>query len=132
MPKESKYTKHIALRALSFIDKVLTEDNELAARRLTDLSKQHNLNQRLLCQCGIFETCKGTLFLVAFEFCSGTHELFEELVGILRGVGLRNVLHAFVGLVRSLLSMFLLSVHRMIPRDKIFGLYETNLYSGSI
>ena len=34
-------------------------------------------------------------------------------VGMLRGVGLRNVL--IVGLVRSLLSMFVLSVHHTIP-----------------
>ena len=39
-------------------------------------------------------------------------------VGILRGVGLRNVL--IVGLVRSMLSMFFLSVHNTIPRYNFF------------
>ena len=39
-------------------------------------------------------------------------------VGMLRGVGLRNVL--ILGFVRSLLSMFFLSVHHAIPGDKIF------------
>ena len=29
-----------------------------------------------------------------------------------------------VGLVRSWLSMFFLSVHHMIPRDEFFGLFE--------
>ena len=49
---------------------------------------------------------------------------------MLKGVGLRNGL--IVGLARSLLSMFFLSVHHMISRDKLFGLYEENPYSGSI
>ena len=58
----------------------------------------------------MFETCKTR---------SGTHGLFEELGRHVKGVGLRNVL--IVGLVMSALSMFFLSVHHMIPRDKILG-----------
>ena len=38
--------------------------------------------------------------------------------GMLRGVGLGNAL--IVGLVKSLLSMFFLSVHHTIHRDKTF------------
>ena len=53
-----------------------------------------------------------------FMFCLGTHGLLTNWVGMLRGVGLRNVL--IVGLVRSLSSMLFLSVHRTIPRDKFF------------
>ena len=49
-----------------------------------------------------------------FELFSGTHDLFEDLSRYDKGVDHRSVL--IVGLVRSLLSMFFLSVHRMIPR----------------
>ena len=49
---------------------------------------------------------------------------------MLSEVGHRNVL--IVGLVRSLLSVLFLSVHHMIPKDKLFGLHEANSYSGSI
>ena len=52
-------------------------------------------------------------------------------VGMLRGVGLRNVL--IVGLVRSLFSMFFLSGHHTIPGDKFFGRqYGASSYSGRI
>ena len=66
-----------------------------------------------------FETCKGPSSRLLFKFRSVTHGLFEDLGRHAKGVGLRNVL--IVGLVRSLLSMFFLSVHHMIPRDKIFS-----------
>ena len=55
------------------------------------------------------------LFLSSIRVPMG---FLRNWVGMLRGVGLRNVL--IVGLVRSLLSMFFLSVHHTIPRDKIF------------
>ena len=50
--------------------------------------------------------------------CQVPMGFLRSWVGMLKGVGLRNVL--IVGLVRSLLSMSFLSVHHMIPRDKIF------------
>ena len=55
------------------------------------------------------------LFLSSIRVPMG---FLRNCVGMLRGVDLRNVL--IVGLVRSLLSMFFLSVHHTIPRDKIF------------
>ena len=45
-------------------------------------------------------------------------------VVILIGVDHRSVL--VVGLVKNRLSMFFLSVHHMIPRDKFLGLLETS------
>ena len=41
---------------------------------------------------------------------------------MLRRVGLRNII--IVGLVRSPLSRFFLSVNDRNPKDKIFGLYK--------
>ena len=61
---------------------------------------------------------KGPPSRLFFKFCSGTHGLFEELGRHAKRGGLRNVL--IVGLVRSLLSMFFLSVHHSIPRGKVF------------
>ena len=78
---------------------------------------------------GLFKQVKGLSSRLLLKFRSGTHRPFEELGRHTKRVGLRNVLT--VGFVRSLLSMFILSVHHMIPRDKIFGLYEANPYSGS-
>ena len=52
-------------------------------------------------------------FLDFLSSVSGTHGLLRNWVGILRGLGLRNVL--IVGFIRSLLSMFFWSVHHRLP-----------------
>ena len=52
------------------------------------------------------------------KFHLDTQGLWRIWVGMLIGVGHRNVL--IVGLVRSWLSMFFLSVHRMITRDNFW------------
>ena len=45
-------------------------------------------------------------------------DFLRSWVGTLKGVGPKNVI--IVGLVRSPLRMYFLSMHHMIPRDKIF------------
>ena len=115
------------------LDKRECEEFEMA---LQHKSKLH-VYKELKCGVGFEEnlkhvkgpssTCTCTLRL---KFCSGTHGLLRSWVGMLKGASLRNVL--IVGLVRSLLSMFFLRVHHMIPRHNFFGLYVANRHSESI
>ena len=57
---------------------------------------------------GIFETCKGTLFWLLLSFVQVPINFLRSWVGMLKGVGLRNVI--IVGLIRILLTMFYLGV----------------------
>ena len=54
-----------------------------------------------------------------FKFCSGTHRLFEELDRHARREGSQEC-PIVSGLVRSLLSMFFMSVNHMISKDMSF------------
>ena len=107
------------------------EELEMA---LQHKSKLH-VYKELKCGFGFEEYLqhvKGPSSSLLFGFVQVPMDFLRSWVGMLKGLGLRNVL--IVGLMKSLLSMFFLSVHCMIPRDKIFGLYmyEENPYSVSI
>ena len=73
---------------------------------------------------------KGPLLDCFLSSIQAPIDFLRSWIGMLRGVGLRNVL--IVGLVRSSLGMSFLSVHYTIPGNKFFGLYEANSYSRSI
>ena len=99
------------------LDKRECEEFEMAFRHKSKL----RVNKELKRGVGFEEYLryvKGPPSRLFLKFRSGTRGLFEELGRHAKGVGLRNVL--IVGLVRSLLSMFFLSVHHTIPRDKFF------------
>ena len=53
-------------------------------------------------------------------------DFLSSRVGMLKGVGLRNVLQCNCGSCKESVEHVHLSVHHMIPRDQFFGLYETN------
>ena len=62
---------------------------------------------------------KGPSSRLLLKLHSGTHELFEEQGRHAKGGGSQECL--IVALVRSLLRMFTLSVHRMIPKGKVLA-----------
>ena len=64
------------------------------------------------------------------KFCPGTNGILRSWVGMLRGVGPRNAL--IVGLVRSLLSMFLFIMDHTVHKEKIFGLSDATSRCESI
>ena len=66
----------------------------------------------------ILQHVKGPSSRLFLRFAQVPMDFMRSWVDMLRGVGLRNVI--FVGLVRSLLSIFFLSVRHMIPKDKNF------------
>ena len=52
--------------------------------------------------------------------------------GMLVGMGLRNVVHAIVGPVKSQLSKYFSNVHHTIPEDNFFRFLKASASSGCI
>ena len=93
------------------------EEFEMALQHNSKLGTYRELKQEVGFE-EYLEYVKEASSRLLSKFHSGTHGLFEELGRHAKGVGHWNVL--IVELVRSRLSMFLLSVHHTIPRDKLF------------
>ena len=99
------------------LDRRVCEEFELALRHKSKLHVYKELKRGVGFE-EYLRYVKGPVLDCSLSSVRVPMGFLRNSVGMLRGLGLRNVL--IVGLVKSLLSMFFLSVHHTIPRDKIF------------